>query len=63
MIRSVVGRQLIGLAVEREAAPGNAVAVPTDDGAKERAPLDVAVQVVESEHHVVESSGAIGDSD
>jgi len=62
VVRPVVGRELVGLAVERELPLGDPVAVAADDRAEEgrRRIADVAVQRVEAEHDVADLSAAIG---
>jgi len=55
VIGTVIRRQRVGPAVQREPAPGDPVAVTTDDGAEVRRPPLVVRQGVESEDDVVES--------
>ena len=59
-VGAVVDRQRVFLAVERELALGDAVAVAADQRAEVRAVLDVIGQVVVAEHHVAEVAVAVG---
>jgi len=59
-IGAVVGRELIALAVDLEAALGDAVGKTPHGGAEEAPEGDIAVEVFPPQHHVGELSGAIG---
>jgi hypothetical protein len=60
-VRPVVRGELVGGAVEREAALRDAVAVAADHGPEVRVPgAQVAGKAVVAEHHVVEAPGAVG---
>jgi hypothetical protein len=62
-VRAVVDRQLVGFAVQAEGAAGDPVAEPADQGPEVGIALDVALQVVEAERHVVELAVAVGHPD
>ena len=51
-IGSIVDGERVALAIQRELALGNPVAVAADDGAEVRIVLQVAVERVEAERHV-----------
>ncbi len=51
-VDTVVHRQLVGRAVQAEAAPGDAVSVPADGGAEEGGPGDIRGEVVVAERDV-----------
>ena len=60
MVRAVVGRERVRLAVERELALRDPVAVAADDRAEVRASVvDVVVERVEAEDDVVELAAAV----
>ena len=60
MIGSVVGGELVRLAIEREAPLRDPVSIASDDGTKIwRLLRDVLVECIESEHDVAELFAAI----
>ena len=56
MVRPIVGGQDVVLAVEREAALGDAVGKPSSDAPEERMPLEIPSQSIEAQHHIPELS-------
>ena len=60
MVLAIVDGELVLDAVEREASFGDAIAVTADQRAEVRMWFEVAVEIVEAEHHVVKLSIAIG---
>ena len=58
-VGAVIDRQGVFLAVERELALGNPVAVAPDHGAEVRAVLDVIGQIVVAEHDIPELAVAV----
>src|SRR6185436_12367893 len=59
-VRSVVNGQLVGFSVERELPFSNAIAVTSDQAAKEMVALDVTLERVMAEHHVAELAVLVG---
>ena len=59
VVRSVVGRELVGLAVQGESPLGDAVGVPPDDRAEKGRRLEVAVEGIESERHVARAASLV----
>ena len=60
MIRTVVGRELVFLAIDPEPALRDAVAVAADDRAEERVTGEISVNRIEPEHDVAHRARAIG---
>ena len=60
MVRPVVHRERVFLAVECELALGDAIRDAPRDGAEERMPLHIVVEVVEAKHDVAGLAGAVG---
>jgi len=56
MIGSIVGGECVGVPIESKSSPRDAIAVPPDDGAKERRVFEVALKVVEAERDIVDAS-------
>src|ERR1035441_2731726 len=59
VIRAVLGRERVGLAVKCEAALGNAVSHPPNSAAEIRVPLQVLLKVVETQHDVPKHTPAV----
>lgn len=59
MIGTVVGRELVLLLIDREAALRDAIAVAPGDGAEERVAGEIAVERIEAEHDVASGAAAI----
>ena len=53
-VRRVIDRYAVGLSVQRELAVRDPIGVPTDQRAKEGFGMEVAVEVIEAESHVVD---------
>ncbi len=62
-VAEVIQRQLILLAVQREAAVSNAVSVATDRGTEVRGLIDIVLNAVEAEHHILHSALLVGHED
>src|SRR3954463_11909205 len=58
-VRSIVDGESIGRSIESEASARDPVAVPPDDCSEIWAIVDVALQIVVTEHNVVEVARAI----
>ena len=62
-VGAIVDRQVIDLAVKRELALGDPVAIAADQRAKVGVGVEIAVEIVEAERHVVDLAVLVGNLD
>ena len=62
-VGTVIDRQMVRLAVERELALGDAIAVAADQGSEIGVGVEVAVEIVEAERNVVDLAVLVGNLD